>query len=57
MGRLTSGSICKFSVDLVFEQLLCILLDLDWLERSHREAFGRQRASLIGRKGDDCVTD
>ena len=34
MGRLISGNICKFSVDLVFEQLLCILLDLDWLERS-----------------------
>ena len=28
-----SGSICKFSADLVFVQLLCILLDLDWLER------------------------
>jgi len=31
--QLLIGSICRFSVDLGFERLLCIVLDLDWLVR------------------------
>jgi hypothetical protein len=41
------GSICRFSVDLEFERLLCIVLDLDWLMRRLWNILPPKKQSLL----------
>ena len=41
------GSICRFSVDLEFERLLCIVLDLDWLMRRLWNILPPKNQSLL----------